>query len=332
MRKFIPLILSISLLISTFSFYQIIASASTFEEINQSEVFIKQQPKTCTLASSVMMVRRASILCGKTNWKSITEDSMRSTAWINGLGLSWEFTYNGISVGHNDLPSTNKKNCLINLLTSHPEGIVAYNYGNSSQYHAIILTDYTDGMFYCADPAGSTVGRVPLTSSTIKGSGQDGKIANFNYYWYVTSPSFSTNGDYHLHKTVLKNYKEATYFENGYSGDMVCSICNEIIQKGTVTNKLSLKTPSVKYSTAKKKIKVTYKKVKNATGFQVKCVNTANGNSYAKKYNTTKTVTKSITSLRGKSYKVKIRSYTKNKNTGKIAYSSWTKNKKLTVK
>ncbi len=333
MKRIVSLILSCSLLISALIFCQSSAFAATFDDINQPEVFIKQQPKTCTLASAVMMVRRATILCDKTNWKKITEDSMRSTAWIEGTGLRWEFTYKGISVGHQDLPNKNKKTALIDLLAVHPEGIVAYNYGNSGQYHAVILTDYADGIFYCADPAnGSPNGRVPLNSSTIKGKDQDAKIANFSYYWYVTSPDLSNSVCDHLHQTELRNVKEATYFENGYTGDMVCTVCEEIIEKGQAIDKLVLKTPGVKYATAKKKIKVTYKKVNDATGFQVKCVNTVNGNSYAKKYNTKKTVTKAITSLRGKSYKVKIRSYTKNKETGKIAYSNWTKNKKLKVK
>ena len=331
MKKIVSLILSCSLLISAFLFSQTSVSAATFEDINKPEVFIKQQPRTCTLASSVMLVRRATILCDETNWKSITEESMRSTAWIEGTGLRWDFTYNGITVSHQDLPKKNKKTALIDLLKIHPEGIVAYNYGNSKQYHAIILTDYSEGVFYCADPAGSTVGRVPLESSTIKGKDQDAKIANFSYYWYVTSPDLANSVCDHLHQTELKNEKPATYFEKGYTGDKVCTICKEVIEKGKQINKLSLKTPGVKYATAKKKIKVTYKKVKDATGFQVKCVNTENGNSYAKKYNTKKTVTKAITSLRGKSYKVKIRSYTKNKDTGKIVYSKWTKNNKLKV-
>ena len=312
MKRIVSLILSCSLLISALIFCQSSAFAATFDDINQPEVFIKQQPKTCTLASTVMMVRRATILCDKTNWKKITEDSMRSTAWIEGTGLRWEFTYKGISVGHQDLPKKNKKTALIDLLAVHPEGIVAYN---------------------CADPAnGSPNGRVPLNSSTIKGKDQDAKIANFSYYWYVTSPDLSNSVCDHLHQTELRNVREATYFENGYTGDMVCTVCEEIVEKGQVIGKLVLKTPGVKYATAKKKIKVTYKKVNDATGFQVKCVNTVNGNSYAKKYNTKKTVTKAITSLRGKSYKVKIRSYTKNKETGKLAYSNWTKNKKLKVK
>ena len=41
---------------------------------------------------------------------------------------------------------------LIQLLAEHPEGIVLYD---RRQPHAVLLTDYTDGVFYCSDPAGS---------------------------------------------------------------------------------------------------------------------------------------------------------------------------------
>ena len=47
------------------------------------------------------------------------------------------------------------------LLAEHPEGIVLYD---RSRPHAVLLTDYTDGVFYCSDPAGNiSSGRIPLT-------------------------------------------------------------------------------------------------------------------------------------------------------------------------
>ena len=64
------------------------SAAVTFDELNQSGIFIKQQTSyTCTLASAVMMVRRAALGSGNSNWKSITESSMRGTAWLEGTGL-----------------------------------------------------------------------------------------------------------------------------------------------------------------------------------------------------------------------------------------------------
>lgn len=44
-----------------------------------------------------------------------------------------------------------------------------------------------------------------------------------------------------MHKThdeiVLKNAKEATCTEEGYTGDKVCAVCGEIVEKGTVIPK-----------------------------------------------------------------------------------------------
>ncbi len=38
----------------------------------------------------------------------------------------------------------------------------------------------------------------------------------------------------HIHNSVLQNVKDATCTENGYTGDKICSICNEVIEKGKV--------------------------------------------------------------------------------------------------
>ena len=64
------------------------------------------------------------------------------------------------------------------LLAEHPEGIVLYD---RRQPHAVLLTDYTDGVFYCSDPAGSvSSGRVPISAASIS-------IAGASCYWYISS-------------------------------------------------------------------------------------------------------------------------------------------------
>ena len=40
------------------------------------------------------------------------------------------------------------------------------------------------------------------------------------------------------HKTVIRNKKDATCTSEGYTGDYVCTVCGEVIQKGTVIEKL----------------------------------------------------------------------------------------------
>ena len=188
-RKFLSLVMAVLMLCSCFVVANV--QAATFNDINQSGVFVKQQTNyTCTLAAAVMLVRRTAMAAGNNNWSSITESSMRGTAWLEGQGLYYNFTYAGVSVGHSTI-SSNRKNTYINLLKTYPQGVVAWN---SSQPHAVLLTDYdanTD-TFYCADPANGTAsGRIPLSSSSINGSGQDGKINNLDHYWYVKSPSIT---------------------------------------------------------------------------------------------------------------------------------------------
>lgn len=114
--------------------------------------FKQSRGGTCTLASAAMMLRRRAFLDGLTDWTDVTENSVRGSAWAGGLSHS--FNYNAMQVGYSTLPSNNeaKKAVLIQLLAEHPEGIVLYD---RRQPHAVLLTDYTDGVFYCSDPAGS---------------------------------------------------------------------------------------------------------------------------------------------------------------------------------
>lgn len=170
-------------MLSGLSFINMIeAQAAAFSDINQSNVFLKQEKdNTCTLASTVMMLRRAVMLNGNSSWQSITESSIQSTAWAEGTGLRWSFIYAGITVSHSsDLEGSEVK--LIKLLENHPEGIVIYD---RTKPHAVLVTDYTDGVFYCADPAlGYPSGRIPIEEAFISlGSVQD--------YWYVSSPQLS---------------------------------------------------------------------------------------------------------------------------------------------
>lgn len=130
-------------------------------------------------------------------------------------------------------------------------------------------------------------------------------------------------------KTKTVNAKKATYFAKGYTGNKVCADCGAVIEKGKDIAKLKLAKPKMKATAAKKAIKVKYTKVKGATGFQVRY--TLKNKTKAKKFDTKKTTTKKIKNLKkGKKYSVKIRAYVKSGK--KIAYSSWTKVKKVKVK
>lgn len=156
--------------------------------IDDSEVFIKQSPSACTLASATMLLRRKAILDGDENWSSITESAVRKVAWTSGL--AWSFTYNGvhITVARKGTWSgssvESKKQALIELLAAHPEGVVAYD---RSYPHAVLLThyDYETDVFYCSDPVTSRPqGVIPLSQASTNGSGQDGKLAQIDQLWY----------------------------------------------------------------------------------------------------------------------------------------------------
>lgn len=116
--------------------------AVTFAQLNDESVFLKQsQAHVCTLTSCAMMLRRAAMLSGDTEWDKITEQSVRKYAWAQGTGLKWNFKVSGFTVAHKSLAS---KNELVKLLGKHPEGIVIYN---PRKPHAVLVTDYTDGVF-----------------------------------------------------------------------------------------------------------------------------------------------------------------------------------------
>jgi hypothetical protein len=49
---------------------------------NNDGIYVRQSENyTCSLASSVMMLRRRAIMNGATDWKDITESRLRGTAW-----------------------------------------------------------------------------------------------------------------------------------------------------------------------------------------------------------------------------------------------------------
>ena len=58
--------------------------------------FKQSRGGTCTLASAAMMLRRRAYFDGRTDWVDVTENSVRSTAWSNGLAHS--FTYREMQV------------------------------------------------------------------------------------------------------------------------------------------------------------------------------------------------------------------------------------------
>lgn len=170
----------LSALMMTLALILTLLPAALAVDLNVDVGFYFKQSRggTCTLASAAMMLRRRAYLDGLDGWVDVTENSIKSTAWSGGLSHS--FTYNAMHVGYATLPSGKaaKTEALIQILAEHPEGIVLYD---RRQPHAVLLTDYTNGVFYCSDPAnGVSAGRVPLSSASIS-------ISGASCYWYITS-------------------------------------------------------------------------------------------------------------------------------------------------
>ncbi len=158
------------------------AAAATFDDINQDDVFFKQEAgsSTCTLVSATMLIRRAAMMNGDDGWSDITEDAVRSVGWLEGVGLKWNFSYQGITVAHDGFSGDPEE--LQTKLEEHPEGIVLYK-KKSDQQHAVLVTDYTDGVFYCADPSRvKDAGRIPIDVASIA-------VEDSNYIWYVAAPT-----------------------------------------------------------------------------------------------------------------------------------------------
>ena len=169
-------------------FASLTANAATFSQINADSVFVDQQTSyTCTLASNVMMLRRAALMLGDPNWMFITEKNCRPTIWSEYGGMICDYKYNGsiktITVINRRVDElggkSNPKQFFINMLKEHPEGVVIYDYDRP---HAILLTDYTDGQFYCSDPWYELpTKRIPISQASIS-------IESAESVWYIVSP------------------------------------------------------------------------------------------------------------------------------------------------
>ena len=189
------------------------ADAATFNSINSASVFVKQQESdTCTLASNVMLLRRAALMKGDSDWQSITESSCRSALWCGGM--RFDYTYRGIHVTCERVQG-DTVTFLKNLLAKHPEGIVAYDYDYP---HAILLTDYTNGRFYCSDPARCVAsGRVDASEAIIDVSGVEA-------YWCVDS--------------YLPDLAESNIVNNSSVSDTTVNLGDKITLKGSASGGL----------------------------------------------------------------------------------------------
>ena len=158
------------------------------------EIYLKQPQgsNTCTLYATMMMLRRKAWLNNDKNWSNIIEENVKPYAWDKQNDwLRGSFTYAGMTTWYGFLPKSveEKKKTLISMLKDHPEGIVIYA-NELEPPHAVLLTDYTEGVFYCADSdPGQKSGRILLTETliakTCSSQDQDAVINSLKKYWYI---------------------------------------------------------------------------------------------------------------------------------------------------
>ncbi len=121
--------------------------------------------------------------------------------------------------------------------------------------------------------------------------------------------------------------RRATYFRNGYTAHKSCTVCGKTIGYKEIP-RLVLEKPKITVTAGKGTIKVKYNAVKNATGFQLRYVN-SNGKVVNKNFKTAKSMNVTLKKLSAGEYKVYVRA---SRTVGYYtAYSGW-RGRTVTVK
>jgi len=117
-------------------------------------------PGDCILTATRMMIRRAAILNGRTDWRKITNEVLRQDATVDGCLLSWfcfsdegltyEVSYGEFS-GEDDASRIRE---IETLLKTHPEGIVVHgDWAAESGMHGCLAVKVENGQLYAMDSA-----------------------------------------------------------------------------------------------------------------------------------------------------------------------------------
>ena len=188
--------------------------AATWDEINSNEVFLKQEG-----SHDIVLWCHDKCCCAEQHCylgtligEVLQESRVRPVGWIEGVGLRYGFTYGGYSAAHGSLPTEMPMLVHLFLFWSSIRRIVLYyQSADKKKQHAVLLTDYTDGQFYCADPYSSRPsGRIPLTSALYVSA------TNANYYWYINSPDIPGPND----SSSSSNFEYAINSVSGGNGSI----------------------------------------------------------------------------------------------------------------
>lgn len=155
----------------------------------------------CLLTANIYMMRRAAITRGSTDWQQMNNTSINlrgalctsKTRRSNQLKNKYSYTFDGLTfVGKNGSLSGStsaKKKKIRNLLKEHPEGIAVWaNNAGKGYPHAVLITEYKNGTFYCADSThnaskyrkkGKNAGIEKFSRCTVS------SISRLSKYWYL---------------------------------------------------------------------------------------------------------------------------------------------------
>jgi len=155
----------------------------------------------CLLTSNIYMMRRAAIMRESTKWKQMNNTSVElrgalctsKTRYSNCLKNKYTYTFDGLTFKSSSASlkgsASAKKKKLRNLLKEHPEGIAVWASNAGKGYpHAVLLTEYKNGKFYCADSThnaskyrkkGKNRGVEPFSTCTVS------SISRITKYWYL---------------------------------------------------------------------------------------------------------------------------------------------------
>ncbi len=161
-RKGISVFLALVMLFSLAATSSFAASAAPAVTIDDVDVLYTPQNDyksgDCILSATKVMIRRASIMRGSTQWNTISNKTLRSSATIVGLLLhKFTFEVDGLSYrvnvgffkGNTDAARIKEFTALIK---QHPEGVVVW--GKSASVfgmHGVLLTDVKSGVPYVMD-------------------------------------------------------------------------------------------------------------------------------------------------------------------------------------
>lgn len=246
LKRVSAIILGICFLFVTIPLVQNDVFAISLDDRSIYDVSGEYKSGDCNLASNVYMLRRAAINRGSSSWKNITLGSLRSKATSNGKNAmknNYNHEHDGVkySISHGNLSGTvnQKTQTLEKLLASHPEGIVVWggaaaidNSHKKPYSHAVLITKYSNGTFYCADPTHNkgnyNKGIETLENSTIIG------LDCLTGYWYLKSASepkcehnyttkYETAHPHYMYKQCTKCGETISTQTTGYSAD--CKVC-----------------------------------------------------------------------------------------------------------